>query len=147
MNECSSADSSLFVWMRNNQSLKGAVVATHCQNEAELKFSMEIDHQISLTEEAGKIRLISQSDFPCLLPCLSRKCMKLGTGRHWEKRAKWLSWRVIWKSALSFGPGNRAPFQTSTILALFFSQCGYILQPGSKNVGQFQSIDAHDPFQ
>ena len=37
-----------------SQLLKGAVVVTHCQNEAELKFSMEIDHQISLTEQQGK---------------------------------------------------------------------------------------------
>ncbi len=29
-----------------------------CPNEAELKFSMEIDHQISSTDQAGKIRLI-----------------------------------------------------------------------------------------
>ncbi len=39
---------------RNYQSLKGAVVVTHCQNEAELKFSMEIDHHTSSTEQAGK---------------------------------------------------------------------------------------------
>ena len=35
---------------RNNQSLKGAVVGTHCQNEAELKLSMEIDQH---TENIG----------------------------------------------------------------------------------------------
>ncbi len=34
-----------------------------CQNEAELTFSMEIDHHNSSTEQAGKIR---QTDFPCL---------------------------------------------------------------------------------
>ena len=39
---------------RNNQSLKGAVVMTHCQSEAEVKFQMDIDHQISLTEQKGK---------------------------------------------------------------------------------------------
>ncbi len=31
---------------RNNQSLKGAVVAVLCQNEAEVKFQMDIDHHI-----------------------------------------------------------------------------------------------------
>ncbi len=30
--------------MHNNQSLKGAVVVTLCQNEAEVKFQMDIDH-------------------------------------------------------------------------------------------------------
>ncbi len=42
---------------RFSQVLKGAVGATLCQNEAELKFSMEIDHHISSTEQARKIRL------------------------------------------------------------------------------------------
>ena len=44
---------------RNNQSLKGAVVVTHCQNEAELKFSMEIDHHTSSTEKSVGYVLIS----------------------------------------------------------------------------------------
>ena len=42
---------------QNYQSLKGAVGATVCQNEAQLKLSMEIDHQNSSTDQAGKIRL------------------------------------------------------------------------------------------
>ncbi len=33
--------------------IKGAVVVTLCQNEAEVKFKIEIDHQISPTEKAG----------------------------------------------------------------------------------------------
>ncbi len=37
--------------VRNNQSLKGAVGTTLCQNEADLKISMEIDHQISSTDQ------------------------------------------------------------------------------------------------
>ncbi len=45
------------------QVLKGAVGTTLCQNEAKLKFSMEIDHHTSSTDQAGKIRL---TDFPCL---------------------------------------------------------------------------------
>ena len=69
--------------IRFSQVLKGAVGTTLRQNEAELKFSMEIDHQISSTNQAGKIRLaeliindillsillmskFNQSDFPCL---------------------------------------------------------------------------------
>ena len=68
---------------RNNQSLKGAFVVTLCQNETDVKCQMDIDSHISLTEQAGKIRLtelthlwhllsislmskFSQSDFPCL---------------------------------------------------------------------------------
>ncbi len=43
--------------MRLSQVLKGVVGTTLCQNEAELKFSMEINHQISSTGQAGKIRL------------------------------------------------------------------------------------------
>ena len=43
---------------RKYQSLKGAVGAILCQNEEELKISKEIDHQISSTDKAGKIRLI-----------------------------------------------------------------------------------------
>ncbi len=47
-----------FIWLnRNNQSLKGAVGTTLCQNEAELKLSMEMDHHTSSTDQAGKIRL------------------------------------------------------------------------------------------
>ena len=42
---------------RFSQVLKGAVGKTLYQNEAELKFSMEIDHQISSTDQAGKVRL------------------------------------------------------------------------------------------
>ncbi len=54
---------------RNNQSLKGAVIVTLCQKEADVKFQMDIESHVSLTEQAGKIRLMrkfSQSDFPCL---------------------------------------------------------------------------------
>ncbi len=43
--------------MHNNQSLKGAVVVTLCQNEADVKFQMDIDSHISFTEQTGKIRL------------------------------------------------------------------------------------------
>ena len=43
--------------MRLSQLLKGAVVVTLCQNEAEVKCQMDIDSHISLTEQAGKIRL------------------------------------------------------------------------------------------
>ncbi len=50
---------SISMFFRHNQSLKGAVVVTHCQNEAEVKFQMEIDRHISPTEQAGKMRLIS----------------------------------------------------------------------------------------
>ncbi len=42
---------------RNYQSLKRAVGTILCQNEAALKISMEIDHQNSSTDQAGKIRL------------------------------------------------------------------------------------------
>ena len=45
-------------FLRNNQSLKEAVVVTHCQNEAEVKIQMEFDHHISPTEKAGAMRLI-----------------------------------------------------------------------------------------
>ena len=41
---------------RNYQSLKGAVAVTLCQNEADVKCQMDIDSQISLTEQARKIR-------------------------------------------------------------------------------------------
>ncbi len=40
------------------QILKGAVVVTLCQNEAEIKIQMDIDHHISPTEKAGAMRLI-----------------------------------------------------------------------------------------
>ncbi len=43
--------------MRLSQLLKGAVVVTLCQNEAEVKCQLDIDSHISLTEQAGKIRL------------------------------------------------------------------------------------------
>ena len=43
--------------MRFCQVLKGAVGTALCQNEAEVKFHMEINHHISSTEQAGKIRL------------------------------------------------------------------------------------------
>ena len=46
---------------RLSQLLKGAVVVTLCQNEAEVKCQMDIDSHISLTEQAGKIRLVRQS--------------------------------------------------------------------------------------
>ena len=38
--------------------LKGAVVVTLCQNEADVNFQMDIDHHISITEQAGNMRLI-----------------------------------------------------------------------------------------
>ena len=41
--------------VRLSQLYKGAVGATLCQNEAELKISKEIDYQISFTDQAGKI--------------------------------------------------------------------------------------------
>ena len=44
--------------IRKYQSYKGAVGETLCQNEAELKFSMEIDHQTSSTDQAGKFSLL-----------------------------------------------------------------------------------------
>ncbi len=40
-----------------SQVLKRAAGATLSQNEAELKISMEIHHQMSSTDQAGKIRL------------------------------------------------------------------------------------------
>ncbi len=40
-----------------SQLLKGAVVVTLYQNEADVKCQMDIDSSISLTEQAGKIRL------------------------------------------------------------------------------------------
>ena len=40
---------------RLSQLLKGAVVVTLCQNEADVKCQMDIDSSISLTEQAGKI--------------------------------------------------------------------------------------------
>ena len=39
------------------QVLKGAVVVTLCQNEADVKCQMDIDSSNSLTEQAGEIRL------------------------------------------------------------------------------------------
>ncbi len=42
---------------RLSQLLKGAVVVNLCQNEADVKCQMDIDSHISLTEQAGKIRL------------------------------------------------------------------------------------------
>ena len=39
---------------RLSQLLKGAVVVTLCQNEADVKCQMDIDSHISLTEQAGK---------------------------------------------------------------------------------------------
>ncbi len=44
--------------IRLSQLLKGAVVVTLCQNEKDVKCQMNIDSSISLTEQAGKIRLI-----------------------------------------------------------------------------------------
>ena len=41
----------------NNQSLKGAVGMTLCQNEAEVKFQMDIDNHISTTE-AGRWNVV-----------------------------------------------------------------------------------------
>ena len=41
------------------QVLKGAVGTTLRENEAELKISMEIDHQNSSIDQTGKIRLVS----------------------------------------------------------------------------------------
>ncbi len=40
-----------------SQVLEGAVVVVLCRNEAEVKFHVEIDHHISSTDQAGKIRL------------------------------------------------------------------------------------------
>ena len=52
-----------FLYMdRNYQSLKGAVVMTLCQNEADVKCQMDIDFQISLTELA----LFSLQKWPVL---------------------------------------------------------------------------------
>ncbi len=45
------------VGLRLSQLLKGAVVVTLCQNEADVKCQMDIDSSISLTEQTGKIRL------------------------------------------------------------------------------------------
>ncbi len=42
-----------------SQTYKGAVVVTLCQNEADVKFQMDIDSHISITEQAGKIGLTS----------------------------------------------------------------------------------------
>ncbi len=47
-----------FILHRFCQVLKGAVVVTLCQNEADVKCQMDIDSSISLTEQAGKIRLL-----------------------------------------------------------------------------------------
>ncbi len=41
----------------NNQTLKGAVVINHCQNETEVKLQMGIDFNISLTQQVRKITL------------------------------------------------------------------------------------------
>ena len=55
-----------YIWLKlitddpYNQSLKAAVLVTLCQNEADVKFQMDIDSHISFTEQAGKIR---KSDF------------------------------------------------------------------------------------
>ncbi len=43
--------------LRLSQLLKGAVVVILWQNEADVKCQMDIDTHISLTEQAGKIRL------------------------------------------------------------------------------------------
>ena len=43
--------------LRFCQLLKRAAGAMLCHNEAELKISMEIHHQMSSTDQAGKIRL------------------------------------------------------------------------------------------
>ncbi len=40
---------------RNYHSLKGAVVVTLCQNEADVKCQLDIDSHTSLTEQAGKV--------------------------------------------------------------------------------------------
>ena len=40
---------------RLSQLLKGAVVVTFCQNEAEVKCQMDIDSHISLTEQVIKL--------------------------------------------------------------------------------------------
>ncbi len=47
--------------IRLSQLLKGAVVVTLCQNEADVKCQMDIESSISLTEQAGKIRLTACS--------------------------------------------------------------------------------------
>ncbi len=45
-----------------SQVLKGAVGASLCQNEADVKIHMEIDHHISSTDQAGKILACSVSE-------------------------------------------------------------------------------------
>ena len=50
--------SSHVFYMRNNQSMKGAVVVTFSQNEEDVIFQMDIDSHISLAEQAGKISLV-----------------------------------------------------------------------------------------
>ena len=47
---------------RKYQSYKGAVGTTLFQNEAELKISKEIDHQISSTDQAGIFPACSVSE-------------------------------------------------------------------------------------
>ncbi len=53
----SMADNDVNSELRLSQLLKGAVVVTLCQNEADVKCQMDIDSSTSLTEQAGKIRL------------------------------------------------------------------------------------------
>ncbi len=48
----------MILGIRLSQLLKGAVVLTLCQNEAEVKCQMDIYQHISLTEKAGAMRLI-----------------------------------------------------------------------------------------
>ena len=58
---------------RNNQSLKGAVVMVLCQNEAEVKFPMEIDHNqcsqfvVTLTTSDPQMRCGGQLPWEILL--------------------------------------------------------------------------------
>ena len=66
-----------FGWIRNSQSLKGAVVVTLCQNEAEVKISnghwpsqliyrTSRENQTDWTDSSMMYDEFNQSDFPCL---------------------------------------------------------------------------------
>ncbi len=53
-NLCKELGKKFLKFERKYQSLKGAVGATLCQNEAELKFSMEISTRIHQQNKQGK---------------------------------------------------------------------------------------------
>ena len=65
-----------------SQVLKGAVGTTLCQNEAELKFSMENDHQTSSTDQAVKVSLIFPANFLWKFPCGILLLPHSGRGSH-----------------------------------------------------------------